>query len=388
MKTSRKKKAYRRKRYIVPITTIVLLIVLRLFLPTIVKNYVNGVLSDIPGYYGQVEDIDIALIRGAYVIRGLYLNKVDADSQVPYIDLPNTDISVQWNALFKGGIVGEVILTDPTLIYVAEDNAEGTPGAEAEDWTKALTDLVPIDINRLEIINGKAAFVELTADPTIDLNMHSINLTATNLRNVVLKERELPSEVKGTAVSIGEGTVKLDGKMNLVKEVPDMDVSFSLENATVTALNDFTNYYAGIDFEKGNFNLYSEMAIADGYMTGYIKPLLKDSKLISREDGFFEKLWEGFVGFFKFVLKNQKTDTFATKVPLEGDLNGVKTKILPSITNIFKNAWISSFKGVVDDEVNFEDAEEGADDLKDEKSRKEKRQERREKRKKEKEDGK
>ena len=368
----KKRKVYKKKRYALPITIIVILLVLRLLLPTIVKRYVNDVLADIPGYNGAVEDIDISLIRGAYVIHNLYLNKVDAGSEVPYLDLGTTDISVEWKSLLKGKIVGEVIMTNPKFIYVFEDQ-QGEDEADIEDWTKALTDLVPIDINHLEIIDGKAAFVEVTADPTIDLNMHSIHLTADNLRNVVSKERNLPSNVAGTAVSIGNGTVNLNGRMNLVKQVPDMDMSFSLENADIAALNDFTNHYAGIDFAEGNFNLYSELAIADGFLTGYIKPLLKDSKLIEKEDKFFEKLWEGFVGFFKFVLKNQKTDTLATKIPLQGDLNDVKSQVLPAIFNIFKNGWISGFKGIVDDEVEFEDAEQGADKIEAKKERKKKR---------------
>ncbi|QLG44992.1 DUF748 domain-containing protein [Costertonia aggregata] len=353
------RKKFRKKRYIVPITIIAVLIVLRLLLPFMVKKYVNGVLADIPGYYGQVSDIDISLLRGAYVIDGLYLNKVDANSKVPFLNLEKTDISIEWGALANGKIVSEIVMTRPQFIYVFEDQQENEAAdPDFDDWTKALTDLVPIDINNLKIIDGKAAFVQLTAEPNIDLNLNQIQLNATNLRNVVRTERELPSEIHATAISIGQGNFKLDGKMDLVKQIPDMDVSFSLKNASAKALNDFTNHYAGIDFAEGNFNIFSEIAIADGFLTGYVKPLLKDSKLLNAEqDNFLNTLWEGFVGFFKFILKNKGNNTLATKVPIEGDLNQVKTKVWPTIWNIFKNGWVKAFKGVVDNDVNFEDAE-------------------------------
>jgi len=356
---SKKRRSIKKKRHAIPLIIIALLIVVRIALPYIVKNYVNGVLADIPGYYGQVDDIDINLYRGAYVIKKLYLNKVDAGSEVPLIDLEKTDISVQWKALFDGKIVSEVILTRPHFIYVFEDQQKSeTPEANYDDWTKALTDLVPIEINNLEIIDGKVAFVELTADPTIDLNMSKVNLNATNLRNVVDKEQKLPSDVYGTALSIGNGNFKLEGKMNLVKQIPDMDVSFSLEKASVTALNDFTNHYAGIDFQEGNFNLYSEIAIADGFLKGYLKPILKDAKLLGQDDNFFEKLWEGFVGFFKFILKNQKQNTLATEIPIEGDLKNVQGKFWPTMLNVFKNAWIKAYQGTIDGTIEFEDAED------------------------------
>ncbi len=362
-KDIKKRKVYKKKRYAVPITILIILIILRLLLPTIVKGYVNDVLSDIPGYSGAVTDIDISLIRGAYVIDELYLNRLDAGSEVPYIKIEKTDISLEWKALIKGEVVSEIVMTKPVFIYVFEDQLTEDE-AEFDDWTKALTDLVPIAINNLKIIDGKAAFVEITADPTIDLNLRNIHLEANNLRNVILEERNLPSYIKGTAVSIGNGGVKLEGRMNLVKQIPDMDVSFSLENADVSAINDFTNHYAGIDFAEGNFNLYSEIAIADGFLKGYVKPLLENSKLIEKDDKFFEKLWEGFVGFFKFILKNQKTNTLATRIPIEGDLNQVQTKVWPAIFNVFKNGWIQGFKGIVDDDIEFEDAEKEVDKTK------------------------
>jgi hypothetical protein len=215
---------------------------------------------------------------------------------------------------------------------------------------------VPIDINHLQIHDGKLAFVQLSANPNIDLHLHSIELQATNLRNVVQKSTTLPSSLHATAVSIGNGKLILKGKLDIVRKIPNMDVSLTLENASATALNDFTNYYTGIDFDEGEFHLISEIAIADGYLKGYIKPILENIKFIGKEDGFLKVLWEGFVGFFKFIFKNHKHNTLATKVPLQGDLNAVQSKLWPTITNIFKNAWIKAFTSVVDQDVEFEDA--------------------------------
>lgn len=360
-----KRKRYKKKRYFVPITIVILLIVIRLSLPFFIKNYVNKVLADIPGYYGQVKDIDLSIIRGSYTIHGMYLNTVNANTEIPFLDFKQTDISIEWNALFHGRIVSEIEMLEPTIIYVFEDQQRDTTGqANTEDWSKALTNLVPIDINRLTIENGKFAFLQLQADPNIDLNLSNVQLTASNLRNVIEKTRTLPSNIQATATSIGNGNVVLKGDMNLVKEIPDMDITFSLENANAKALNDFTNYYAGIDFDEGSFDLFGELAIADGYLKGSFKPILKNAKLIGKEDGFLKTLWEGFVGFFKFVLKNHKQDTLATKIPIEGDLNSVKTKVWPTVTRIFRNAWIKAYKGVIDDDLNYQDATEGADKLK------------------------
>jgi hypothetical protein len=387
MSNNPKKSRFKKKRYIVPIIILILLIAFRLYLPTLVKNYVNKVLADIPGYYGQVDDIDIALIRGAYVINGMYLNKGTAESQVPFLNFPKSDISIEWKSLFKGKIVSEIIMTSPEVIYVFEDQKDESGDANVDDWTKALTDLVPIDINHFEVYDGKLAFVQLSAEPNIDLQINNLQLTADNLRNVVEKERILPSPIRASGVSIGKGKVSLEGNMNLVKEIPDMDLSFSLQDAEATALNDFTRHYAGLDFDKGTFGIFSEVAIADGHLVGYIKPLLTDTKLIGEDDGFLGVLWEGFVGFFKFILKNQGTDTLATKVPIEGDLNNVEAGIWPTVFNIFENAWIKAFTGEVDNDIEFKDAFQDENLTREQKRelRKKEREKRREERKKERE---
>ena len=385
MSQTNNRRGFKKKRYIIPIIILILLIAFRLYLPILVKKNVNKVLANIPGYYGQVDDIDISLIRGAYVINGMYLNKGTAESQVKFLNFPKSDISLEWKSLFHGKIVSEIIMTSPEVIYVFEDQKEKSGDANVEDWTKALTDLVPIDINHFEVHDGKVAFVQLSADPNIDLQIAKLELTADNLRNVVEKERILPSPIRATGVSIGNGKVALEGNMNLVKEIPDMDLSFSLENADVTALNDFTKYYTGLDFDKGTFAVYSEVAIADGHLIGYIKPMLIDTKLIGEGDSFLDVLWEGFAGFFKFILKNQGTDTLATKVPIEGDLNNLEAGIWPTVFNIFKNGWVKAFKDKVDGDIDYKDAFKAGKITREEKQelRKKEREEEKAKRKKE-----
>jgi len=347
---------YKRKIFIVLGIILLALIIFRLMLPQLVKNYVNKSLSSIPGYYGHVEDIDISLWRGAYAIDKLYLNKKDGTTQVPFINLAHTDISVQWKSLFKGHIVSEIGLTNPEVIYVFEDHGTAEE-SDINDWTEVLTDLVPISINQLEITNGKLAFVQVIPDPTIDVQVHSLNATASNLQNVIDKDVKLPSKLKLTGRSIGNGNLNIEGKLNLLKLIPDMDISVALEDAEITAFNDLLKEHAKLDFESGSLSVFSEIAIADGYLKSYLKPLLKESKLIGPEDGFFEKLWEGFVGFFKFILKNQDTEKVATKIPIEGNLNNSSTDIWGTVCNLFRNAWIEAFKNKTDNTIDFQDAE-------------------------------
>src|SRR5690606_36681254 len=216
METSQKRTRIFLKRYTIPIVILLVLIIARLLLPYFLKRYVNKTLDDIPGYTGYVEDIDVALFRGAYVIKGLILKKEDRITETPILDFEKSDISIEWRALFKGRIVSEIILLNPKFNYVTEDQGSKTE-ADVEDWTEASQSLEPIDVNHLAVHNGRANFAELNADPPIELFLHEIELQATNLSNVVNEDLTLPSNLYATAVSIGGGAVVLDGDLNLLK---------------------------------------------------------------------------------------------------------------------------------------------------------------------------
>ncbi len=335
------------------------LIIFRLFLPLIVKHQVNKVLNRIPGYHGHVEDIDIALLRGAYVINGLYLYK-DGHKK-PMLHFPVTDISIEWKSLFKGRVVSEIEMYDPEFnYYVTRNKLSPSQQPKGHDWVDALHKLVPIKINRYTVTNGKFLYADIVESPDINLAIRKINLIATNLSNVDDKSKALPSDVKINAVSFGEGKLNVTSHMNLLKKIPDMDVNVSLQKSNVTALNTFSLATAGFDFERGQFELYSEFAINNGNLNGYVKPMFHNIKIPDPpgkpNSSIIKRLWEGVITFFGFVLKNKPKDSFATKIPIEGNLNDPDVKLWKLITNIFVNGFIRPFRNEVDNDIQFSDA--------------------------------
>ena len=75
-------------------------IVLRISLPPVLKSYVNASLAEMGPYTGRVEDVDVALVRGAYTLHRLRIVNNRADGEIPFLDLPAMDISIDWRALF------------------------------------------------------------------------------------------------------------------------------------------------------------------------------------------------------------------------------------------------------------------------------------------------
>jgi hypothetical protein len=348
---------------------VVVLIVFRLALPFIVTRYVNNVLSELPGYRGQIDGVDIQLIRGAYQIDSLKIFKVDGHKEIPFIDIPLTDLSVEWDALLHGEVVGEVHFENPVLNFIAgkktEGKSEGETGGEQSgqdvDWTAPIKKLMPLKINHLTIKEGKVAFYDFTTKPKVDLFLHHVQMDAQNLNNARDNEDILPSRVFLQARSIGNGLLSVYMKINVMKPMPDLDMDMKFENVDLKALNDFFGAYANIDVESGRFNLYTEVAVKDGKISGYVKPLLNNLKVVDWKGDKKKPLqlvWESIAGFVVEVFENQPKNQFATRVSLEGEISSVESSFWPVLWNIFRNAFVEAFDQNTDNTITLASAQE------------------------------
>lgn len=379
------------KKWIILGSFLLVLIIARLMLPYFVTRYVNKVLADIDGYEGSIYDVDIHLIRGAYVIDSLKLFKVNGHEKVPFIDIPSTDLSVEWSALFKGSIVGEIIFNHPKINFIGGDGDEtkkpgnDTQTGEGVDWTQPIKELMPLQINRLEINDGSIFYYDFTTKPKVSLHLDSLHALATNLNNAERQKERLPSSIVATATSIGGGKLSINMNINVLKEIPDFDLNLKFEGIHMPALNDFFVAYSKADIEKGTFNLYAELVVNNSEITGYVKPLAQNIKVVNWEKDKknpFNLVWQAIVGVVAEFFENQKEDQFATKVPLKGNLKDIKSAVWPAIWNVFRNAFVQAFERNTDNTIKFADS---TPQIKEEKSPKEERKERRKERREERE---
>lgn len=330
---------------------LILLIGARIYLPFWLTDYVNRELSDIPGYKASIAGVELNLYRGAYQIEGLEIEQIKNAIPAPFVKIDFIDFSVQWDALFHGSLVGEVEFTRPIANFGATQTGTNV------DWTEQVKELMPIRINRFAIVDGKVAYRDFESDPEVNISLDNLWVEATNFSNVEDRKERLPSTINGSATSIGGGKLNITAKANVLKKIPDFDLNASFEGVSLPALNDFAKAYSNLDFEKGIFNVYTEMAVSDGILEGYIKPIMTDVKILDVKedsDNLLTLAWEGVAGALMNIFKNQPKDQFATQVPLQGDLNNPDTSIWPAIGNIFKNAFVGAFQKQTDDSINFE----------------------------------
>lgn len=347
----------KRKKIKIVVGIILLLVVIRLILPYVVLHFVNKSLSTMKGYYGHVEDIDLAIIRGAYKIDSIYINKQDSatQQQTPFFAASLIDLSVEWKALFKGGLVGELVFEYPTVLFTKDKVEPADVAKDSSDFKKVLDDLMPLQVNRFEIKEGTIRYKDEQSKPKVDIQMDRVYVLAQNLRNSYDSSTVLPATIHARA-AVYDGTLRFDAKANPLADDPTFDMSAELKNTNLVKLNEFFQAYAKVDVNKGTFGLYTEVAAKDGKFAGYVKPLIKDLDVLGREDrddNFFRKLWEGFVGGVGEIFQNQPKDQLATKIPFKGNLDNPKTNIWQAIANILQNAFIRAIQPSIDNEISI-----------------------------------
>jgi hypothetical protein len=337
---------------------VVVLVAIRLALPYVILHYANKELANMEGYNGHIEDINLALIRGAYQIDSIYLNKVDSVSgkETPFFGAKTIDLSIEWQALIKGSLAGEVIMYEPMLRFTKDKVEPKTVRKDSSDFKELSDDLMPLNINRFEVKNGRIQYIDDSSKPRVDVQLDNAHILALNLRNSYDSSELLPASIKATA-NVYSGSLTLNCKLNPLAEVPTFDMNAEVKNTNLVEVNDFFKAYAKADVNQGTFGLYTELAAKEGNFTGYVKPLIKDLDVLGhedRKDNIFKKLWEGFVGSVGEIFENQPKDRLATKVPLKGTVKDLDTNVWYAIGVVLQNAFIQALQPAIDQEINIQ----------------------------------
>lgn len=360
MEQGKSKKRKLSKKWIIIISIIILLVVIRLILPSIILHYANKSLASLDNYYGHIDDIDLALIRGAYRADALYINQVDSSTgeQTPFFSTDGLDLSIEWSALFKGRVVGKIIFENPALVFTKDKVEPQQVQKDTNDFKKVLKDLMPLKVNRFEVINGTLAYKDETTKPKVDIKMDKIQLVALNFSNVE-DTSLLPATLNASAL-VYKGTFDLDMRINPLADDPTFDLNAELKNTQLPEFNEFFKAYGNLDVNKGTFGLYTEIAAKDRKFTGYVKPVINDLDVVGPEDkkdNFLQQVWEGIAGTVGKILENPKKDQVAAKVPIEGNFDETTIGTWYAISTVLRNAFIQALYPSLDYQINIADVE-------------------------------
>jgi hypothetical protein len=212
--------------------------------------------------------------------------------------------------------------------------------------------LIAYRIDRLEVVDGELGFVNRQADPGYRLFLSDTDLLVGGLAS----RSEATSELRLEGLFMGSGETVARGVFRPDRDGADFEIGVAIRGTELTALNDLLRTYAKLDVTAGWFSFYSEIAVADGRLAGYIKPLFEDVDVYDREQdrhkGFFRRIWEGIAEGLSEILANRPRDEVATIADLQGSVENPEASNWQILVNVIRNAFFDAilpgFKGSAD----------------------------------------
>lgn len=120
----------------------------------------------------------------------------------------------------------------------------------------------------------------------------------------------------------------------------------NLTNVQLPQVNPWLTRFIKADAEKGEFELYMELAAADAKFKGYAKPVMRDVNIYSSEEpekNPLKRLWEGIVDVAANILENREEDQVAARIPFSGTIENPDADLFATIGSVLRNAFVSAF---------------------------------------------
>ncbi|HDZ16284.1 MAG TPA: DUF748 domain-containing protein [Methylophaga aminisulfidivorans] len=332
--------------HIVLLTVVVvlaLLVATRLALPTLVKNYLNQQLATMGNYSGHINDVDLAIWRGAYTLNTIEVVKTDRNVPVTFFQSDSIDLSISWSAILRGAVVADVVLIEPELHFVDANDEKVQTGA-GTDWRVMLQQLLPIKIDRLAIQQGELHFHNFQSTPPVHIIMTELNGEFTNITN----SRDADSSAfsfKGAVLETA--AFSMNGQLNPLAEFRDFDIKLKIEDVDVVKLNQLTEAYASFNMESGMGEFFMVLKADDGQLNGYARPVFDNVVILDlskdSQKGIINVVWESVVAAVGQIFRNQPKDRIAAEIDISGSLDNENISSWQAFISILRNAFIEAY---------------------------------------------
>jgi hypothetical protein len=124
------------------------------------------------------------------------------------------------------------------------------------------------------------------------------------------------------------------------------DLKLVLVNTDLPSLNDLLRSFGSFDVAAGKLSVYSQVAVKDGNIDGYVKPMFADLEVYNyqkdKNTPIMYQAKELVIGGAAHLLKSHRTDQVASDIDLKGKLTSPNVDTWQALGQVLRNAFIEA----------------------------------------------
>src|ERR1700722_12042239 len=202
---------------------------------------------------------------------------------------------------------------------------------------------VDISVAEFDITHSNFSYTDETSNPGYRLFINDTDLALKNLSN---HQNQGPADLVLHGEFMGSGDTRMEGDFLASQHGPAFNLKVAIRNTDLPSMNDVLRAYGRFDVAAGQFSVFSEVSIKDGYINGYVKPMFSNLEVYNYEKdkntGVLHQARELVIGGATHLFKNSSTQQVATEVDLTGKLTSPGVSTWQAFVQVLHNAFIEA----------------------------------------------
>jgi uncharacterized protein DUF748 len=202
---------------------------------------------------------------------------------------------------------------------------------------------VDLQVREFHVTHSSFFYTDKTKNPAYRVFMNDTDIALKNLSN---HQQQGTADVTLHGKFMGSGDTRLVGDFLARRQGPALNMNLAIEHTDLTSMNDLLRAYGRFDVAAGQFSLFSQVGVRDGYLNGYVKPMFGGLEVYDyRKDKntpVLHQAKELLLGGASHLFRNWRTQQIATEVDLSGKLSRPGISTWQAIGQILHNAFIQA----------------------------------------------
>ena len=202
---------------------------------------------------------------------------------------------------------------------------------------------VYITVRELEVKHSNLSYADQAGDRHYELFINDTDLTLQNLSN---HQQQGPANLYVHGKFMGSGDTTVSGTFLASRGGPACNLKLSLVKTDLPSLNDLLRSLGSFDVAAGKLSVYSQVAVKDGKVDGYIKPMFADLEVYDykrdKNRPIVLQAKELIIGGASHLLRSHRTSELASDFDIHGTLKSPEIDSWQALGQVLRNAFIEA----------------------------------------------